>query len=73
MVDKQVVTASIKATKAEVELVCNALHQTINTPFPTESIDRNWKKPYMKLLNDYRAIKNKIIAYEKEHTPPDQD
>ena len=76
MVDKKEipeVTASIKATKAEVELVCNALHQTINTPFPATSTDPNWKAPYMKLLNDYRAIKNKIIDYEQKHASPGQD
>ena len=76
MVDKkeiQEVTASIRATKAEVELVCNALHQVINTPFPTESTDQNWKSPYMKLLNDYKTIKNKIIDYEQKHISPGQD
>ena len=76
MVDKkeiQEVTASIRATKAEVELVCNALHQVINTPYPTESTDQNWKSPYMKLLNDYKTIKNNIIDYEQKHTSPGQD
>jgi len=76
MVDKKgirEVTASIRATKAEVELVCNALHQVINTPYPTESTDQNWKSPYMKLLNDYKTIKNKIIDYEQKHTSPGQD
>ena len=76
MVDKKEipeVIATIKATKAEVELVCNALHQVINTPYPTESTDQNWKSPYMKLLNDYKAIKNKIIDYEQKHASPGQD
>jgi len=76
MVDKQeipVVTVSIKATKAEVELVCNALHQTINTPFPIKPVDTNWKAPYMKLLNDYRTIKSKMIDYEKKNKLPGQD
>tara|TARA_R110002020_G_scaffold121792_2_gene276760 strand:- start:1675 stop:1998 length:324 start_codon:yes stop_codon:yes gene_type:complete len=67
------VSGQVKATKAEITLLCNALQHLINTPLQTEPINKDWKLPYIKLLEDYEKIKRGMIDYEQDQAPPGQN
>ena len=72
IIDGGEVSGQIKATKAEIILLCNALHHLINTPLQTEPVNKDWKLPYIKLLQDYERIKRGMIDYEQDQAPPGQ-
>jgi len=73
IMDGNEVIGQIKATKAEITLLCNALHHVINTPLQVEPVDKNWQIPYKNLLQDYENIKSRMIDYEQEQASPGQN
>ena len=57
--NKQIGTATIKFTDAEIQLLVNSLHMSITTVVPCVD-SGEWKVPYESLRKDLKRILNEL-------------
>ena len=63
--NKQIGTATIKFTDAEIQLLVNSLHMSITTVVPCVD-SGEWKRPYETIQKDLINIRLQLIEKERE-------